>query len=106
MKSFEREVNQDLWFYIMDEKYAGQHPFENDTFQIKPYSFGDETNDYNFYHKPSGFKLSWYKYPLRAADANMNISHKQFRAILYDCMNSVHPYVTVAIDKWWEVKNG
>ncbi len=98
----EREVNQELWNYIMEERYNGEQPFENDVFQIQPYSW-DEThpNDWHFYHKPSGLKIAWYKYPLRGVTSNMPISHAQFRAVLYDCMNSVHPQFTTMIDKWW-----
>lgn len=104
MIQFKRDVNQELWNYIMEEKYDGTQPFENDTFQIKPYSWGEEPNDWHFYHKPSGLKISWYKYPLRGVMSNMDITHSQFRAVLYDCMNSVHPRCTVMITKWWKEK--
>ena len=102
MQPLQREVNQELWAYIMEEKYNGELPFENDVFQIKPYSWGDAPNDWHFYHKPSGLKVYWYKYPLRGATANMNITPEQFRTVLYDCMNSVHPQFTTMITKWWK----
>jgi hypothetical protein len=102
MQTLQREVNQELWTYIMTEPHNGEYPFENDVFQIKPYSWGDAPNDWHFYHKPSGLKVYWYKYPLRGATVNMNITPEQFRTVLYDCMNSVHPQFTTMITKWWK----
>lgn len=101
-----RDVNQELWNYIMVDPYHGEHPFENDTFQIKPYSWSSEPNDWHFWHKPSGLKVAWYKYPLRGAAANMPVTHAQFRAVLYDCMNSIHPQCKTMIEKWWEETHG
>lgn len=106
MQPLQRDVNQELWAYIMAEPYNGELPFENDVFQIKPYSWGIEPNDWHFYHKPSGLKVYWYKYPLRGAASNMNITPEQFRAVLYDCMNSIHPSYITMIYKWWEKENG
>jgi hypothetical protein len=102
MEYFTRDVNQELWNYIMIDPYHGEERFENEVFQIKPYSWGEEVNDWHFWHKPSGLKIAWHKYPLRGATANMTITHEQFRAVLYDCMNSVHPRFTTMITKWWE----
>lgn len=102
MEYMTREVNQELWNYIMTGKHNGEEPYENDVFQIKPYSWGEESNDWHFWHKPSGLKVAWYKYPLRGAASNMPITHEQFRAVLYDCMNSVHPQFTTMITKWWK----
>lgn len=105
MQELTRDVNQELWAYIMGEQFDGMSAFENDTFQIKPYSWGKEPNDWHFYHKPSGLKVYWYKYPLRGAMSNMPITHAQFRAVLYDCTNSTHPHSTVMIEKWWKGKS-
>lgn len=105
MEYLTRDVNQELWNYIMTGQYNGENAFSNDTFQIKPYSWGIEPNDWHFWHKPSGLKVAWYKYPLRGAASNMQVTHEQFRAILYDCMNSVHPHCTTMISKWWEGTN-
>ena len=114
---FERSVNETLWYAIMkyntnsNPKYYNSdgsvygdnpdHSFENDTFAVRAYDWNEENNDWHFWHKPSGFKLSWYKYPLRSPMSNKEITHEQFYAILHDCMNSVHPQFTVQIDKWW-----
>lgn len=82
---------------------------ENDTFSIHEYNWSDEgSNDLDkdpcFYHKPSGFKMTWYKYPLRAVESNMDITIKQFADILYDCKNSLSEHVKYEVgnSKWWE----
>ena len=111
---FEREVNEFLWNYTMILKSKWEnilgnngHDYENDTFMVRSYNWGldDESNaknEYHFLHKPSGFKLQWYKYPLRDPYVNMNISHEQFLDILRDCTNSIHPNFTYAINEWWK----
>ena len=104
---FEREVNQELWNYILVNKETGiDHDFEfsTDTFTITPYNWNDEVEDVepNFYHKPSGFKISWYKYPLRDSYCNMEITYNQFRSILYDCFNSLNTGLVYDIDEWWD----
>ena len=111
---FEREVNEVLWNYTMILKSKWEdilgnngHDYENDTFMVRSYDWGldDEANtrnEYHFWHKPSGFKLQWYKYPLRDPYVNMDISHEQFLDILRDCTNSIHPNFTYAINEWWK----
>jgi hypothetical protein len=43
----------------------------------------DNYNDLpNFEHIPSGLKMSWYKYPLRSAMANQNLSFVEFMRML------------------------
>ena len=72
----ERDVNQILWYSVFDEdgefSYGRNgNNFENETFEVKSYDWNDEDkNDYHFYHKPSGLKVSWYKYPLRSPMSN------------------------------------
>lgn len=105
---FEREVNQVLW----EKFFTGKHDygrdgndFENDTFIARSYDWSDEDrNDWHFLHKPSGFKLQWYKYPLRSPQVNMEISHEQFLDILKDCFNSLHENVKYDLNKWWKIK--
>lgn len=43
----------------------------------------------NFYHKPTGFSLQWYKYPLRDSYKNQDINYEGFKAIVKDCLISV-----------------
>ena len=47
---------------------------------IRPESENDDLP--NFEHIPSGFKMSWYKYPLRSAMANQNLSFVEFMRML------------------------
>lgn len=102
---FEREVNEVLWYTVFPETF-GDNNFENDTFKIKPYSWNDDDeNDCHFCHKSSGFKLCWYKYPLRSPMANMEITHEQFLAILRDCHNSLKKGFYYGIEPWWESEN-
>ena len=111
---FERSTNEVLWNYTMVLKSKWEdilgnngHDYENDTFMVRSYDWGlddeaDKRNEYHFWHKPSGFKLQWYKYPLRDPYVNMDITHEQCLDILRDCMNSIHPNFTYAINEWWK----
>ena len=111
---FERSTNEVLWNYTMVLKSKWEdilgnngHDYENDTFMVRSYDWGlddeaDKRNEYHFWHKPSGFKLQWYKYPLRDPYVNMDISHEQFLDILRDCTNSIHPNFTYEINEWWK----
>ena len=111
---FERSTNEVLWNYTMvlkskweDTLGMNGNDYENDTFMVRSYDWGlddeaDKRNEYHFWHKPSGFKLQWYKYPLRDPYVNMDITHEQFLDILRDCTNSIHPNFTYAINEWWK----
>lgn len=115
----ERMVNQTLWYAIMLEPYQGEEYYENDTFIVRPFCWNEDDeanfderychdNSWHFYHKPSGFRLAWYKYPLRGVEANTDISHEQFYAVLQDSMNSVPErcgglvkLIDGTFEKWW-----
>jgi hypothetical protein len=78
-----------------DEKYA-IHPetrtFENDTFAFNPYYWGDDDATAalpNFFHKPSGFELRWYKYIGRGMSVNRRVTLAEFQAIFDECMASL-----------------
>lgn len=43
----------------------------------------------NFLHKPSGFCISWYKYPFRDSYMNENLSVKEFGKIIDNCIESL-----------------
>lgn len=43
----------------------------------------------NFWHKPSGFKLEWYKYPLRDSYSNQPLTRKLMRSMFADCIASM-----------------
>lgn len=109
-----RKTWQILWDSILGNIGFGDNDgshFENDVFECKAYCWNDydddvEYNKYHFWHKPSGFKIQWYKYALRGAECNMKISDNQFVDILYDCANSLEEGKKVRflhdVDKWWE----
>lgn len=122
----ERMVNQTLWFAIMGEKYQGLNDyFENDTFAVRPYSWTDfededidengwikehktpydHDNSWHFWHKPSGLKVEWYKYPLRGCEANIDITNEMFYAVLEDSMNSTEErrcWQDKTYKEWWK----
>ena len=83
----ERDVNEIIWNSIFrpdgDFSYGWNgNNFENEVFEVKSYDWSDiseNANDCHFYHKPSGLKIAWYKYPLRNPMTNVeNITHEQF----------------------------
>lgn len=109
MISMEREVNQCIWETYMDN--LGVNPdnnYENDTFCVRAYNWIDEEdkNDWHFWHKPSGLKIQWYKYPLRGCEWNMPLTHEGFAQVLKDCHNSMQEGMRVRLlydcEKWWE----
>lgn len=105
----ERRVNQMVWVYYLGE--MGRDSFENDTFQIKPYSWadydddGEAPNEWHFWHKPSGIRLEWYKYPLRGVRTNRRLTSEEFADILSDCHNSMEEGKGIRylydFDNWW-----
>lgn len=102
-----RKVWQILWDALMTPHGFswGDGDFSNEIFEFRAYSWDDKINDYHFYHKPSGFKIEWYKYPLRGANCNMDITDSQFVDILYDCLNSLQTNKKIKVyhyvDDWW-----
>ena len=90
----------------MDELGIDGNDYENDTFIVRSYNWVDEdANDWHFWHKPSGLKIEWYKYPLRGFEANMKITDDQFLDVLRDCTNSMEDGKAVRflhdIRRWW-----
>lgn len=66
--------------------------YENDTFIVRPYYWGeDETIAElpNFVYKPTGLEIRWYKYPMRDAYSNQDVDVDTFRAILAECTKSM-----------------
>ena len=78
--------------FEFDGYYGKQDKFENDTFIIRPYYWGNDDKLAelpNFVYKPTGLEISWYKYPMRDAYSNQDVSIEQFRAILKACALSM-----------------
>lgn len=44
----------------------------------------------NFKHKPTGFEIQWYKYPLRDSYMNNPITLKDFSKLIDDCILSLN----------------
>lgn len=112
MLNFPRSVNQEVFYYILGRFYEdyGDDVYENETFIYRPYDWNfdgeDSERPANLEHKASGFKLWWYKYPLRSPEVNMMITSKQFVDILYDCHDSIYKNAVHDIEKWWESAGG
>ena len=61
-------------------------------FWLFPYSWSEDEAVQrlpNFIHKPTKTVISWYKYPLRAARSNRDISKREFEEMLADIRDSV-----------------
>ena len=102
-----RMVSQILWGHCMGELGYNGNDYENDTFAVRSYDWVDEdNNEWHFWHKPSGLKVQWYKYPLRGFETNMDIADDQFLDILRDCTNSMEVgkdfKILHEVRKWWD----
>ena len=72
----------------MDAKYE----YENDTFIVRAYYWGEDEDKAalpNFVYKPTGLEIRWYKYPMRDAYSNQDVSVKDFKTILRECAKSM-----------------
>jgi hypothetical protein len=67
--------------------------FENDTFSMRRYWWGDEDAPEaslpNFHHKGSGLEIRWYKYIGRGMSSNKELAADEFVHVLADCMESL-----------------
>ncbi len=71
--------------------------FENDTFIIRPYYWGDDEDIIglpNFEYKPIGLKIWWYKYPMRGGGSNFKITPLELSAMLRRCETSLKEATT------------
>lgn len=48
----------------------------------------------NFLHKPSGLELRWYKYPLRDSYMSRQVTSREWRAIIKECLESLNARAT------------
>lgn len=59
-------------------------------FEINPYWWGldddPEKERPNFLYYPTGYEIRWYKYPLRDAYANQDLTYEQFSEMVADCI--------------------
>ena len=67
-------------------------PTENDTFVVRPYYWGEDeaiAELPNFVYKPTRLEIRWYKYPMRDAYSNLDVSIEEFKSILAECEQSM-----------------
>lgn len=77
---------------IRGDGYDTSYEYENDTFIIRAYYWGEDEDIAtlpNFVYKPTGLEISWYKYPMRDAYSNQDISVEAFADILAECEQSM-----------------
>ena len=93
---FMYEIGLDGYGYLENnelEKYKTERGgFENDTFTINPYYWGEDESimqEPNFVFKPTGLKIDWYKYPFRDSYSNKEITFEELKQILKKCKESV-----------------
>lgn len=76
--------------YGNDIKINDRGGITTSKFEINPYWWGDmddhEAERPNFLYYPTGYEIRWYKYPLRDAYANMELTYEQFSEIVKDCI--------------------
>lgn len=73
------------------EKHGSVY-FENEIFIVRPYYWGDEDSiaeKPNFVFKPTGFELSWYKFPLRDSYMSKDVDKAEFLEMLEVCRESL-----------------
>ena len=71
-----------------------RRPQENDIFYYKAEAedtIWDEQGNYkpDFIYKPTGFRMVWYKYPLRSCFANRGITTDEFKKMVDACVESL-----------------
>lgn len=110
--TIDRVVFECIWNRYFGDNIGREEDYKNDTFECRVYCWNEEVwnNEYHFWHKPTEYKLRWYKYPLRGAEANMDLTPRQFLEILVDCQNSVYKDQGIKMEdktvgKWWEAEN-
>ena len=65
---------------------------ETDVFYIHPYYWGEDKKAKetpNFFYKPEGIEIHWYKYPMRDAYCNTDLTREKLQEILEKCAESI-----------------
>lgn len=89
-----RGMWQHYFHKLVEECEDIRRPHENDIFYYKAEAedtVWDEQGNYkpNFIYKPTGFKMAWYKYPLRSCFANRGITFDEFEKMVGACVESL-----------------
>lgn len=85
--------NKNIYLSNGDEYTPHIHYFENDTFLLNPYYWGDDEELIsipNFKYKLLDLEIRWYKYPFRDAYSNKQFTYTQFNDILDICKRSIY----------------
>lgn len=64
--------------------------YDNDIFVMRPYYWGDDEAlmvKPNFEFKPKHITISWYKYPMRDAYCNQDLTLDEFDTMLAECVD-------------------
>ncbi len=76
--------------YGIAEGDQDEDGFENEICVIRPYDWSEPDERLpNFEHKPSGFKVWWYKYAFRGAEMNQRRSTEEIKALFQSCADSI-----------------
>lgn len=67
----------------------------NELFEYREYCWCDNQDcpqcgsleESNFYFKPTGLKIRWYKYPMRDAYSNQSLDPESFRTMVQQCVD-------------------
>jgi len=97
---FETELTRLFDSYDQTGNRGYSPKFENDTFSVFPYYWGEcdcgeehspdcPVMKPNFLFKPTGFAIEWYKYPLRDSYSNQKITLREFVTIIDACIESL-----------------
>jgi len=100
--------------YILEmlEDLAGE-PLELPSFTIMSYDWNEEYEDYegkatpddnnpdrpNFFYKPTGLKVWWYKYPFRSAELSQDLTLGTFENILGCCKGELDEIIKDKLKK-------
>ena len=82
----------DSYGYAPESVATERGGFENDMFHIEPYYWGDNEDledEPNFWYKPDGLEIQWYKYAFRDSYCNKKISYLEFCEIVDKCIESL-----------------
>lgn len=80
-----------------DGTWSHTHIFQNETFMLNPYYWGDNEELIqfpNFIYYPTRLEISWYKYPMRAAVSNKEFTKEEFYEMIDACKESIFKFKT------------
>lgn len=75
-----------------DDNLTERGGYENDVFVIEPYYWGEDEDiigQPNFIYKPENITIEWYKYPMRGAYSNVDLTLEKADEIFRTCRESM-----------------